>query len=133
MNAEAFFDTNVLLYLLTKDEKKAARSEELLSFGGVISVQVLNEFASVATKKYKMQWPQIHQTLSALRANLAIVPVTLDVHEHGMALIELHKFAVYDGMIVAAALLAGCKTLYSEDMHDGLVIKGLNIKNPYAF
>ena len=49
--ADRFFDTNVLLYLLSKDTAKADRAEILLASGGVISVQVLNEFASVASRK----------------------------------------------------------------------------------
>jgi predicted nucleic acid-binding protein len=49
--ADNFFDTNVLLYLLSKDTAKADRAEVLLASGGVVSVQVLNEFASVASRK----------------------------------------------------------------------------------
>ena len=47
--AEVFFDTNVLLYLMSADEAKADRAESLIGAGGVISVQVLNEFASVGS------------------------------------------------------------------------------------
>jgi predicted nucleic acid-binding protein len=46
--AETFFDTKILLYLLSEDAAKADRMEELIANGGVISVQVLNEFAAVA-------------------------------------------------------------------------------------
>ena len=49
--ADSFFDTNVLFYLLSKDATKSDRVEELLGSGGVVSVQVLNEFASVASGK----------------------------------------------------------------------------------
>jgi predicted nucleic acid-binding protein len=49
----------------------------------------------------------------------------------GLALAERCKLSVHDGMIVAAAQLAGCTILYSEDMHDGLVIDRLTIRNPY--
>ena len=42
---DVFFDTNVLLYLISEDITKADRAETLLALGGVISVQVLNEFA----------------------------------------------------------------------------------------
>ena len=52
--ADSFFDTDVLLYLLSTDAAKADRSEALLVSGGVVSVQVLNEFASVATRKLAM-------------------------------------------------------------------------------
>ena len=51
--AETFFDTNVLLYLLSAEQAKAERAEELLAAGGTISVQVLNEFASVALRKLR--------------------------------------------------------------------------------
>jgi predicted nucleic acid-binding protein len=50
----------------------------------------------------------------------------------GRRLAERYQFSVYDAMIVAAALLAGVKTLYSEDMHDGLrVEKKLVVCNPF--
>ncbi|MEZ5584156.1 MAG: hypothetical protein R3F37_16670 [Candidatus Competibacteraceae bacterium] len=52
MNAnERFFDTNILLYLLSSDGAKADRAEQLIATGGVISVQVLNEFAARASAK----------------------------------------------------------------------------------
>ena len=53
--ADVFFDTNVLLYLLSDDATKADRAESLLASGGTISVQVLNEFASVAAGKLAMR------------------------------------------------------------------------------
>ncbi len=49
--AEAFFDSNVLIYLLSDDQAKASRAEELLGRGGTISVQVLNEITNVARRK----------------------------------------------------------------------------------
>jgi predicted nucleic acid-binding protein len=62
----------------------------------------------------------------------SVVPVTEETHVRGLVLAERYQLGLYDGMIVAAALLAGCTTLYSEDMHDGLVIDRLTICNPYA-
>ena len=49
--AESFFDTNILLYLLSGESDKADRAEVVLVKGGIISVQVLNEFAAVASRK----------------------------------------------------------------------------------
>ncbi len=65
---EAFFDTNVLLYLLSGDASKADRAEALVVGGGVISVQVLNEFASVASCKLGMSWAEIREVLQTIRA-----------------------------------------------------------------
>ena len=126
---DVFFDTNIALYLAGTDAAKADISDGLFRGGGVISVQVLNEFVAVTRRKYKMEWPKVHLALAGLRAACKVEPLTIETHELGVALAGRQ---VYDGLIVAAALLAGCKTLYSEDMHDGLVIEGLTIRNPYA-
>jgi predicted nucleic acid-binding protein len=133
MNAtDAFFDTNILLYFASAHVEKADRSDTLLREGGVVSVQVLNEFAAVARRKYALPWPSIRAVLAAVRSTCDVVPLTIETHELGLAVTERHRLNVYDGMIVAAARLAGCTVLYSEDMHDGLVIDRLTIRNPYA-
>ena len=66
---EVFHDTNVLLYLMSADTAKADRAEALLARGGCISVQVLNEFASVASRKLAMPWSEIEETLAGLPAS----------------------------------------------------------------
>ena len=67
-----------------------------------------------------------------MRGKCEIVPLTLETHMRGIAYAERYKLAIYDSMIVAAAVTAGCTTLYSEDMHDGLVIDGVTVRNPFA-
>jgi predicted nucleic acid-binding protein len=95
-------------------------------------VQVLNEFANVALRKVRLSWSETRDFLDTFRATLEIVPLTLQTHERGLDLAERYQLSLYDGMIVAAAHLAGCRVLYSEDMHDGLVIDQLTIRNPYT-
>lgn len=130
---EVFIDTNILLYLLTADHEKADRAEMIVQGGGLISVQVLNEMASVARRKLSMSWGEINELLALIRSLCSVAPVTIEVHESGMDVAERYGMSVYDAMIVAAALLGGCKTLYSEDMHDGLLIDHqLHIRNPFA-
>jgi len=129
---ESFFDSNVLVYLTDEASGKSERTEDLLADGGVISVQVMNEFANVARRKVQLNWVETREFLDTFRATLKIVPLTLETHERGLDLAERYGLSVYDGVIVAAALLAGCRTLYSEDMHNGLVIDRLTIRNPYA-
>lgn len=131
--AEAFFDTNVLLYLLSADAAKADRAEELLAGGGTISVQVLNEFAAVASRKLRMPWPDINEVLTQVRAVCEVQALTVQTHEQALKLAERYGLSLYDALIVSAALLAGCKTLWSEDMQDGQVInRKLTIRNPFA-
>lgn len=131
--SEPFFDTNVLLYLLSGDDTKADKVEELLSQGGYISVQVLNEFASIATRKLKMSHAEVREFLSPIRAILQVNSLAAETHDLGLRLSERYQVSIYDAMIVASALLAGCKTLLSEDMQDGQVIdRTLRICNPFS-
>ena len=130
--ADRFFDTNVLLYLLSGDDAKADCAEEALASGGVISVQVLNEFASVAARKLKMSMAEIREVLTTIRAVCKVVPISEETHDKGLELSERYELSIYDAMIVASALLAGCKALLSEDMQDGQIIDGsLEIRNPF--
>jgi predicted nucleic acid-binding protein len=130
--AEVFLDTNVLLYLLCADESKANRAEEVVALGGVVSVQVLNEFASVATRKLGMSIPEAREALAAVRAICSVVPVSEETHDLGMEVANRYGVSLYDAMIIAAARLAGCKLLLSEDMQDGLRIDGnLRIRDPF--
>ena len=129
--ANPFFDTNVLLYLLSGDEAKADRAEKLLAGGGTVSVQVLNEFASVALRKAKMKWPDIHVALAGVRAACQVVPLTAELHEEGTQIAERYGFTVYDSMIIAAAVSSGCDLLYSEDLQDQQVIGPVTITNPF--
>jgi predicted nucleic acid-binding protein len=128
-----FVDSNVLLYLISGDDAKAARAEALLQEGGItISVQVLNEFANVARRKAAFTWSEVDAALQAIRQVADVVPVDMAVHERGLAIAQRWQTSIYDGMIVAAALNAGCGTLFSEDMQDGQLIDGMRIRNPFA-
>jgi predicted nucleic acid-binding protein len=129
--ADVFFDTNVLLYLLSGDTTKADRVEGLLAPGGVISVQVLNEFASVALGKKAVNFTELRDILSTIRAVCFVKPLGVEAHELGLDLAERYRFSIYDSLILAAAVLAGCSTLYSEDLRHGQKIGQLTIRNPF--
>ena len=128
----SFFDTNVIVYIASADPVKAAKAEQAVAGGGAICVQVLNELTNVAKRKMQMPWADIHELLSTLRGLLTVYPMTIEVHETGLALAECYRLSTFDGMIAASALHAGCDTLWSEDMQHGLVLKeGLRILNPF--
>ena len=129
--ADAFFDTNVLLYLLSGDAVKADRAEQLLSGGGVVSVQVLNEFASVGLRKLSLTMSEVRELLASVRAVCVVKPVDVETHELGLDLAERHQLALYDAMIVSAALCADCAIVYSEDMQHGQSFGQLTIRNPF--
>ena len=127
-----FIDANVLVYLASNDAAKADQAEALLTAGGVISVQVLNELANVARRKMGLGWGETRDLLAAVREWLEVRPITPATHDLGVALAERHGLSIHDAMIVAAALEAGCETLWSQDMHNGLVVDGrLRIVDPF--
>jgi predicted nucleic acid-binding protein len=130
--SNAFIDTNILLYLLSADNAKADRAEAIVRKGGRISVQVLNEMTNVMQRKLAMPWHEINEVLALIRSLYPVEALTIDTHDRGRQIAERYKLDIYDAMIVAAALLAECKTLYSEDMQDGLLIeKQLTVSNPF--
>jgi predicted nucleic acid-binding protein len=129
----SFFDTNVLLYLVSEDSAKADRAEQLVRKGGAISVQVLNEIANVARRKMQMNWRETRELLGLLRGLLTVAAVTLETHELGFDYAERYGLSTYGAMIAAAADLAGCDRLWSEDMQDGMRIGGkLRVANPFG-
>jgi predicted nucleic acid-binding protein len=127
----SFFDTDVLVCLASEDATKADQAEAIIAGGGAISVQVLNELANVARRKMRMSWTDTHIFLSTLRA-LTTHPVTLETHETGLALAERYGLSIFDAMIAASALHAGCDTLWSGDMqHEMVLSERLRVLNPF--
>lgn len=128
----AFFDSNVLIYAFSTDARRE-RALAAIAGGGVISVQVLNEFTNVLRKKQKQEWPVIEAALRSLRFRFPeIVPLTADTHAAALGFVREHGMAFYDALIVAAATEAGCDILYSEDMQHGRAIADLTILNPFS-
>ena len=128
-----FLDSNVVLYLLSADARKADKVESLLTSRPVTSVQVLNEVTQVCRRKLQMEWSEIAQFLALVRGFCKVVPLTEAVHDRARQIAEHSKLSFYDASIVASAILGGCDTLYSEDMNNGQVIESrLTLRNPFA-
>ena len=148
MSAKVFLDTNILIYLLegrepvvgvtlTPAEREANRKGDItLSLFEneylFVGVQVFNELCNVVLRR-KFDWLKAKELLTTLEVLcVEVVPLTLEVHKLGLALRDKYRLQLFDSMIVAAALKAGCTTFYSEDMQDGQIIeKTLTIKNPF--
>ncbi len=133
MSAKPFLDTNIVVYAFTSNDARSDRADALLRAGGAISVQVLSEFVNVLRRKQRRDWNEIDDALGVLKALLdPPQPLTVEVHEAGIGIARHYGFSVYDSLIVAAALRAGCSTLYSEDFQHGQTIKRLTIRNPFV-
>jgi predicted nucleic acid-binding protein len=127
-----FFDTNILVYAFARNDSRATIAEGLLARGGTLGVQNLNEFVNVAVRKLAMPWKEVVEALRVIRALCrSPVPLTVQTHEAALRISVRYGYHIYDSLVVAAALQASCRTLYSEDMNDGQAIEGLTIRNPF--
>ena len=133
MPARDFLDTNVLIYAVAKNDPRAAKAEALLASGGIISIQSLNEFVSVARRKLGMPWKEVKEFVDLICILCPDpVPISLDTHKTAVAIAEKYGYSIYDALVASAALEAGCRTLYSEDLQDGQIInRQLTIRNPF--
>ncbi len=132
----AFLDTNVLVYRL--DAKAPAKQQRAMSLSAalfqsneaVISTQVLQEFYNVATGKLRVP-SEVVENIARTFVMGRVVQVASPIIFSAMQRHANGQFSFWDALIVEAALSAGCKTLYSEDMQHGLVLDGITIENPF--
>jgi predicted nucleic acid-binding protein len=135
----AFFDTKVLVYLFANGDPEKQRAAERLYMercedgSGVVSTQVLQEFYSVATATMK-------RVVKASTGRLAVQEFAMQhVVQMTPALVlkaidrsAADQLAIWDALIVEAALAGGCRTLYSEDFQHGRAFGPLKVVNPFA-
>jgi len=121
------------LYAFRHDDWRGEVAKTLLAAGGALSVQVLNEFVAVARRKLHKSWDEVRRALDILRVFCPEpVPLTVETHERAVHIAERYEYSIFDSLIIAGALHAGTRTLYSENMQDGQVIDGLTIRNPFS-
>lgn len=127
-----FLDSNVLIYAFTSDPR-AEEAQRLLARGCNVSLQGLNEFANVARRKLGMTWAEVREAIAAIRTLCrAVLPIDVATHMDALRVAELYGCAIFDALVVAAALRADCSVLWSEDMQDGLIVdERLRIANPF--
>ncbi len=141
MPAENFLDSNIFVYLFERtEEEKYLRANDLVldnmnNRTACISYQVVQETLNVIGRRTGVNYQRVGQFLDEIlipmwRIN-RIIP-TPELYRHGLGIRARYGFSFYDSLIVAAALGAGCTTLYSEDMQNGQRVEGLTIRNPFA-
>jgi predicted nucleic acid-binding protein len=126
-----FLDTNILVYAQTED-RRGEKARELLIEGGVISVQVLNEFVNVLRKKLNLSWQDISSAVNDVEAALGPArPLTISLHHAALDIAGRHSLSFFDALIIASAAEAGCDVLLTEDMQSGAEIAGVQLVNPF--
>lgn len=127
-----FLDTNILVYAQGAG-RKAEISRAILAGGAMISVQVLNEFANVSFRKLGRSLGEIDEAIADI---LLLVdpplPLTVALNHAARRLAARDRLGMYDALVVATALSAGCEVLYSEDLQNGRSFGRMVIRNPFA-
>lgn len=132
MRGRRFLDTNVLVYAFASGDRRSARAEALLAEGGVIGVQVLNEFTNVARRKLDWSWEQVEAALAVIDELVGPArPLTAAIHAQAVGIARDHGLSFYDALIVAAASEAECQVLCSEDLQHGQRFGSLVVSNPF--
>jgi len=133
MTAKSFADTNIVIYAEGSDISKAERATAILESGPVINSQVVTESISVLSRKYGFTLTEAHEVALSLLDLCEVVPVSAETIREAVRLAADHQLSHWDSLIVAAAVLAGCETLYSEDLqHNQLFNDRLRVVNPFA-
>ena len=137
--SDDFIDSNVFIYLFDEtDERKREIAggiikSALKSHSASISWQVVQETLNVVTRKLPtpMTSEDARRFLEQVLGPLWRGSPSLALYRRALDLQARYRYGLYDSLIIAAALDAGCTRLYSEDLQDGQRIKGLTVENPF--
>lgn len=137
--ARFFLDTNIFVY--TFDETipvRRAKARELVEVAlttrlGVVSHQVVQEFLNVATNKFAVPLApaDCRAYLEQVLAPLWHVSPSVPLYLQALEVQGRSGYGFYDSLIVAAALAADCRTLYSQDLQHGWRFDSLTIVDPF--
>ena len=142
MSADAhreFVDANVFVYAFDssaghKQQQAQVLLERLWETGtGCVSVQVLQEFFVTVTAKVKepLLVEEATARIRELSAWRVFAPTANDVID-AIALHTQAKIGFWDAMIVLAAAESGCDVLWTEDLNDGQLLRGVRVRNPFG-
>ena len=133
--AKIFIDTNILVYSLDKfDPKKQSCCRSLLKslkgeLCGVISTQVMQEFYVAATKKLGADPLLVKDILHSFERFETVI-ITPVIIKDAIDCSIINRLSFWDALIVVAAESAKCEKLWSEDLNDGQIVRGVRITNP---
>ena len=132
MSVLEFADTNIVVYAVGQDSDKRTKARQILVDGVTVSTQVINETVNVLTRKQGVNLVVAHEVAESLLDLCEVVSVDESTIRDAIRLTRRYKLSHWDSLIVAAALMAGCEKLYSQDMQHGQVFdEQLKVVNPF--
>ncbi|MDD5343250.1 MAG: PIN domain-containing protein [Smithella sp.] len=134
MSDRPFLDTNVLVYCYSADDylKRETAMDILNSFSDALtSVHILNEFSNVCIKKAGATPQDVSKMVYEIVEYVNCVRTDPSTVHAALAIKQAFKLSYYDSFHIATAQQHGSRTFFSEDMQDGMVVKGVRIVNPF--
>lgn len=131
MTALVFADTNIVLYTIGQDARKASIARRIIAAQPKVSTQVINEATNVCLRKLNFTREQAYAFANEIMCRTDVLPVDESVTRKSAELAMRYQLSNWDALIVAAAVLADCEKLYSEDLQHGQTIEGVTIENPF--
>ena len=138
MNARSFLDTNIFVYCFDSSAPQKGRKAEALIYEalatkhGAISYQVVQEFTAVVRHfRIPMKFDDIEDYCDTTLLSLLTVYFSIELYRRALDVARRDQLNWYDALIVAAAIQAGCKVLYSEDLQHGRRFGELVVENPF--
>lgn len=132
MTAKCFSDTNIVLYTIGQDTRKAGIARTIVASRPLVSAQVVNEAINVCLRKLGFEREKAYAFADSVMRRVDVLPVDEATIRKSAELAIRYRLSNWDALILAAAILAGCETLYSEDMQNGQVFEGgLTVVNPF--
>ena len=126
-------DSNVLVYLHNNSSpSKRSIAKNILSDNPMIPAQVISEYLNITKRLLDLSKERLLIQTAELLKDCEIIPILPSTLFLAAPLVKKYQFQLFDAIIIAAALEVGCQTLYSEDMHHGLLVNDtLTIINPF--
>lgn len=107
-------------------------AEDLISDGGTVGVQQVDEFVPVAQRKLRRTWKEILTAIDDIQVLCPDpIPITVETQEVALRICQRYQYGIYDSLVIAAALASSCDVLYSEDLSNRQRIEALTITNPF--
>ena len=133
MTGKIFIDTNLWIYMHSKDPKKEIITKIVKAKFSkiVISVQVIGEIYQVLTRKNIKSAAEARNIIRNIVSSFPAISITQATAERAIGISIKSKFTYWDSLIIASSLESGCEYLYSEDLNHGQIInETLTIINP---
>lgn len=132
-----FIDTNIIVN--ANDAADPVKQEQALALisrcmrdsTGVLSTQVIQEYAATAVQKLGQAVPVVLHQIHLLEF-FRVITLSPGLVRRALEIQDLYNLSFWDSQIIASAEHAGCTLIYSEHLNPGQFYCGMRLVNPFG-